>query len=87
MLRKLLPPTGVAAEFEDDLLRVGTIKLHNAQMFCLFNWSDESQSFRFKLPRLSEITDYWTGEKFGKREGWFTVNDVSPHSAILMKVV
>ena len=26
MLRKLVPPTGVAAEFEDDSLRVGVIK-------------------------------------------------------------
>ena len=87
MLRKLLPPTGVAAEFEDDSLRVGTIRLHNAQMVCLFNWSDESQTFRFRLPRLSAVTDYWTGEKFGKREGWFTVNEVSPHTSILLRVV
>ena len=86
MLRKLLPPTGVAARFEDDALTVGTVMLPNARMVCCFNWEESERSFRFKLPGLSEITDYWTGEKFGKREGWFTVNNVSPHSAVMLLV-
>lgn len=86
MLRKLLPPSGIAAKFEDDSLRVGTVELPDRKMVCLFNWSDESQSFRFNLARLSEVTDVWTGKKFGKREGWFSVNDVSPHTAVLLKV-
>jgi len=86
MLRRLLPPTGRAARFEDDSLSVGTIDLPDAQMVCLFNWNDEVQTFRFKLPRLGEVSDVWTGEKFGKREGWFSVNDVDPHSAVLLRV-
>ena len=86
MLRKLLPPSGVAARFDDDSLRVGTVELPDKQMVCLFNWNDQDESFRFKLPRLNEVTDYWTGKKFGKREGWFTINDVSPHTAVLLKV-
>jgi alpha-galactosidase len=86
MLRKLLPPTGVAARFEDESMSVGTIDLPDAKMFCLFNWDDDPKSFRFRLPGLSEITDYWTGERFGKREGWYTVNNVSPHTAVLLRV-
>jgi alpha-galactosidase len=86
MLRKLLPPTGVAAQFEDASMNVGTITLANARMVCCFNWADEDRSFRFKLPGLSDVTDYWTGEKLGKREGWFTVNNASPHTAVLLKV-
>jgi len=87
MLRKLLPPAGRAAKFEDPALRVGMIDLTDARMVCLFNWDDSEQSFRFKLPGLNEVTDVWTGEKFGKREGWFSVNRVDPHSAVLLKVV
>ncbi len=87
ILKKLLPPGGVAARFEDDSLSVGTVKLPDTQMVCLFNWNDKEESFRFKLPRLSEVSDYWTGEKFSKREGWFTINDVSPHTAVLLRVV
>jgi alpha-galactosidase len=87
MLRKLLPPSGAAAKFEDDSLRVGAVKLPGTQMVCLFNWNDKEESFRFKLPRLSEVTNYWTGEKFEKRAGWFSVNDVSPRTAVLLRVV
>jgi alpha-galactosidase len=87
MLRKLLPPTGVAAKFEDDSMNVGIVSLPDAQMVCALNWGDEPRSFRFKLPGWSEVTDYWTGESFGKREGWYTVNNVSPHTAVLLKVV
>jgi len=87
MLRKLLPPSGMAAKFDDDSLSVGTIELAQARMICCFNWGEEDRSFRFKLPGLNDVTDYWTGEKFGKREGWFSVNDVSPHTAVLLKVV
>jgi alpha-galactosidase len=86
MLRRLLPPTGVAARFENDSLNVGTVTLANARMVCCFNWDDSPRSFRFKLPGLNDVTDYWTGEKFGKREGWFKVNDVPPHAARLLKV-
>ena len=86
MLKKLLPPTGIAAEFEDDSLKVGVVNFPDAQMVCLFNWNDQAESFRFKLPRPSEVTDYWTGHRFGKREGWFSVNDLSPHTAVLLRV-
>ena len=86
MLRKLLPPTGVAAQFENDSMNVGTITLAKARMICCFNWGDEDRSFRFKLPGLSDVTDYWTGEKFRNREGWFAVNDVSPHTAVMLRV-
>ncbi len=56
------------------------------QMICVFNWNDKAESFRFKLPRLTEVKDYWTGKTFGKREGWFSVNDVSLHTAVLLRV-
>jgi alpha-galactosidase len=87
MLRQMLPPSGVAAKFDDDELRVGRVSLPDAQMICLFNWNDGPESFRFRLPRLSRVTNYWTGEDVGRRRGWFTVDDVSPHTAVLLKVV
>src|SRR6185503_4690018 len=37
MLRKLLPPTGVAATFDDATLRVGTMPLPSGLMMCFFN--------------------------------------------------
>ena len=37
---KLLPPTGVAAEFDDATLTVGRMRLPDRRMICLFNWDD-----------------------------------------------
>ena len=84
MLRKLLPPTGVAAKFENESLSVGAMKLADARMVCLFNWEDKPQSLSFRLPRLSEIVDYWSGEKLGRHKGEFTLKDIPAHSARLL---
>ena len=84
MLRKLVPPAGQAAVFADSSLRVGTIKLKNEWMICLFNWDNAPQTLSFQLPRAGQITDYWSGEGLGRHEGVFTIKDMPPHSARLL---
>jgi alpha-galactosidase len=84
MLRKLLPPTGIAAEFEDSSLQVGVIELPQTQVVCLFNWEDEPQTISVRLPRAGPLTDYWTGRALGRREGVFVVKEMPPHSARLL---
>jgi alpha-galactosidase len=84
MLNRLLPPTGVAASFEDDFMRVGVVKLADARMVALFNWEDQPQTFSFRLSEASYITDYWTGESLARHEGVFTVKDLPAHSARLL---
>ncbi len=84
MLRKFLPPIGRAAVFEDDSLRVGVIKLPNALMVCLFNWEDSPQTLSFRLPGPGQITDYWSGEALGRREGVITIKEMPPRSARLL---
>src|SRR5262249_55894755 len=73
MLRKLLPPTGTAADFEDDSLQVGIVKRPDARMVCLFNWEDKPQTVSFRLPKASRITDFWSGAELGRHEGEFAV--------------
>jgi len=41
MLKKLLPATGVAAEFEDHNLSTGIVRLTDRTLLCVFNWSDQ----------------------------------------------
>ena len=53
MLRKLLPPTGVAAEFDDETLRVGHVRLPDARMICLFNWDDAPRYADRRLPEAA----------------------------------
>jgi alpha-galactosidase len=80
MLRKLQPPTGVAARFNDDSLRVGSIKFPDREVFCLFNWENLAQDLTFDLPRASNVSDFWTEEKLGRKMGSLSIK-VAPHSA------
>ncbi len=84
MLRKLLPPTGIAAEFDDETLRVGHLQLPDARMICLFNWDEAPRTLTVRLRQPALITDYWTGESLGRRDGLLSF-DLPPRSAGLLR--
>jgi alpha-galactosidase len=84
MLRKLLPPAGIAADFDDDSLRAGWIKKGNTQIACVFNWNEKPQTQSIRLLQPCRISDYWTGEDLGRHEREFTIGDMAPHSAKLL---
>ena len=86
MLQKLLPPTGVAAEFEDDSMQVGFIKLPDRMMVCLFNWDEMPKAISFKLAKSGEIKDYFSGRDLGRHSDTFEVKDMPPTSARLLMV-
>jgi alpha-galactosidase len=83
MLRKLQPPTGVAARFADDSFRVGSVKLWDQQVFSVFNWQDSAADLSFDLPRECTVFDFWTGENLGRHSGKFSIEKMAPHSARL----
>jgi alpha-galactosidase len=68
MLRKLQPPTAVAARFADDRLQVGIVDLKNRQAVCLLNAQETAQSLSFNLPRSGRVRELWTEEDLGRRE-------------------
>jgi alpha-galactosidase len=84
MLRKLLPPTGVAATFADESLRVGRVSLPGREAVCLFNADDSTQDLDVTLPRSCRVRDAWTGEDLGRREGVLHIARMPPHSARLL---
>ena len=86
MLRTLLPPTGVAAEFDDATLQVGYMRIPGARMACLFNWDDEPRVCRVDIGSPSMVTDVWTRESLGRRDGVLSI-EMPPRSARLLKVV
>ena len=86
ILRKLLPPTGVAAQFDDATLQVGQVRLPAARMVCLFNWDDEPRALSVRLPGAASVTDYWTDGSLGRREGVLSI-PMTPRSARLLKVL
>ncbi|MCU1232973.1 MAG: putative alpha,6-galactosidase [Candidatus Solibacter sp.] len=67
MLKKLLPPTGVAAEFEDASLQIGVVHLKNRTLYCLFNWTDEPARIPVNFPRPAEVTDLWSAHDYGRQ--------------------
>jgi alpha-galactosidase len=84
MLKRLLPPGGVAASFEDESMRVGMMQLENARAIAIFNWKNNPQSFSIRLPQASYITDFWSGESLGRQQGVYEIKDMPARSARLL---
>jgi alpha-galactosidase len=84
MLRKLLPPTGLAAEFDDHSLRVGRLRLKDRLIVCVLNWDEQAQTLSVRLPGPCRVTDYWSGESLGRREGVLEIKEMPKHSARLL---
>lgn len=78
-LKKLLPPTGVAAEFPDTSLRVGTVRHGGKVYYCCFNAEDTAQTRSFRLPGRRRLEDFWSGQDLGEHRGRYTLT-LPPHS-------
>jgi alpha-galactosidase len=85
VLKKLLPSAANAAEFEDESLRVGWTQVERGRMLSVFNWSDAPQTVTVKLTEPVRVTDCWTGEDLGRREGALEIRDMPAHSARLLR--
>ena len=85
MLRKLLPPTGVAAVFQDAALEIGIMRLPASRMACFFNWGDAPRTLSLRLERPTTIVDHWADRPLGQREGTLTI-EMAPRSARLFKL-
>lgn len=85
MLRKLLPPAGVAAEFDDETLSVGYVRLPGRTMICLFNWGDAPRTLTCRLGRRTRVVDYWSGQDLGEHAGAYTVESLPGRSARLLE--
>jgi alpha-galactosidase len=84
MLGKLVPPTGIAATFDDASLRLGTLTLPGARMLCLFNWDDAPESRTVRVG-TGTVTDFWTGETLTPRAGSLEIA-MAPRSSRVLKV-
>ena len=94
MLEKLLPPTGVAAQFDDPSLRVGVMRgiplehVRSAaelpRTYAVFNWTDAPETTEVKLGGTCALTDFWTGADLGRHTNVFTLDKMPPHSARLI---
>src|SRR6185437_15369952 len=80
MLRKLLPPSGTAARFDDDSFRVGRVQLGRREVIAVLNWTNEPQQVSITLPRRCRLADFWSDAVLGAHSGTFRINDMPARS-------
>ena len=84
MLRKLQPPTGVAARFEDDSFRVGRMHLGKREVVSVLNWTNAPQDISISLKRPTRITDFWTDAPLGTHTSTFEIKQMPARSGRLL---
>lgn len=65
LLKKLQPPTGVAARFSDDSLRVGSVDLPDRRIRFLLNWDHAPSNFKLSLRGRHRVRDLFGGADLG----------------------
>lgn len=86
MLKKLTPPSGVCARFDDESFSIGVTPLGKRQLISVFNWSDAPANRVIRLPGTSHLTDYWSAEDLGVHAGEYRLDAMPPRSARLIEV-
>ena len=84
MLRRLQPPTGVAARFEDASFQIGRMRLGRREVVSVLNWSDAPQSITIRLTRPSRIKDFWSDVALGTHSNIFEIKDMPGRSGRLL---
>jgi alpha-galactosidase len=75
MLRKLMPPSGKAAIFDDaSTLEIGRIRTSAALHIVLFNRDDTQKSIAVPLHGRYKIQEMWTGEDLGTHSDVLEIN-------------
>ncbi|MET3879645.1 glycoside hydrolase family 36 protein [Chitinophaga sp. OAE865] len=86
ILKKLIPPTGKAARFENEAFEVGTIVLPDQLVFAVFNWGEQAAERRIKLPKGTyRLVNKWTGRKLGNFKDEYVIRSLPLHSALLVE--
>ena len=81
------PPTGQAMRFVGDTFDVGRLSLPDAEMVAVLNWQDTPRDFVVPITGRARVTELWSGQDLGVREGSLTLPSVPPHSGRLLRMV
>ena len=81
LLKRLLPPTNVACQFEDTSFTVGRAKMdEEKEIIYLFNFDSFKKEISVKINDKSEIFDLFDAKSLGTYEGTIKVQ-LNPHGA------
>ncbi|WP_175632500.1 glycoside hydrolase family 36 protein [Pedobacter ghigonis] len=88
ILKKLIPPTGVAARFENEKFEVGTTTLKGETVFSVFNWDNNPVKRTVKLPAGKyKLTNKFTGKLIGVFQREYVINEMQAKSGLLITAV
>lgn len=86
ILKKLIPPTGKAARFENEKFEVGTIVLPDHLAFAVFNWGEQPVERHIKLPKGTyQLVNKWTDQELGNFKNEYIIRSLPRHSALLIE--
>lgn len=80
VLRKLIPPAGRGAAFDNVLCETGITTLPDRVLLFFFNWGDQPKDLRVALPEPLVLSDFWSGAGLGSHRGTFAMDAMPPHS-------
>jgi alpha-galactosidase len=83
----LFPPTGRAMRFAGDTFDVGRLRLPDAEMAVVLNWHETPQDFVLPLNERVRVTELWSEQDLGVREGILRLPAIPPHSGRLLRMV
>lgn len=81
VLKKMLPPAGKAARFDDASCQIGRIRLEDRDMICIFNREDYAVDVDVRLDGSYRIYDFWSEEELGVHRHQFRLPQMEPHGA------
>ncbi|MBT3194541.1 MAG: alpha-galactosidase [Verrucomicrobia bacterium] len=87
IIRKLLPPGGKAARFDDRTFRIGRIETDEGLILCLFNWADDPAEMEVPLSGPHDVSDYWTDEMLARGVNGTPPLTLAPRSARVLRCV
>ncbi len=82
LLKKLLPPTMVQAEFDDETFTIGRAKIsENKTIIYIFNFDDVSKEIIIPLDQKTEVLDLFEDKNINTSQGKIHFPIINPHSA------
>ncbi len=86
VLRRMMAVAGDAAVFDDDSCEVGRIRRGDKRLVCVFNHDDDAKSIAVPLAAPARVFDFWSDADLGAHEDHFTLFDMLPHSARVLRL-
>jgi alpha-galactosidase len=88
MLKKLIPPMGMAARFENDAFEVGLTNFKGQLTYSVFNWGDSAVDRTIVLPPgMFRLKDKLTGKLIGDFQKTYVIQSMPIHSAMLIEAL